>query len=80
MYHTPSTYNSSGQSHSKQIEHSLFDSNEQTISEANIQKLLDGHIVIEDSIRLAVFNNSIYSNIENHVLWAWSESLGCAIK
>gem|GEM_PF-4677027 len=26
------------------------------------------------------YKPGFYSNIENHVLWAWSESLGCAIK
>lgn len=43
------------------IEKSLFDSPESTISEENIKKLLDGKIIIGDSLRIALFNYSFYS-------------------
>lgn len=43
------------------IEQSLFSSKDKTISEDDIRRLLDGKIVIQDSLRVALFNYSFHS-------------------
>lgn len=43
------------------IDRSLFNAPDRTISEEDIQRLLNGKIVIPDSVRIAVFNFSDYS-------------------
>jgi hypothetical protein len=43
------------------IEKSLFNSPDRTISEEDIQKLLKGRIKVPDTIRIAIFNYSTYS-------------------
>lgn len=40
---------------SQPIEYSLFESKDQTISEENIQRILNGEIKIPDTVRIAVF-------------------------
>ena len=56
----PSTY-ASATYDADVIEHSLFASQDKTISEEDIQRLLNGQIKIKDSLRIAIFNYSIYS-------------------
>jgi hypothetical protein len=43
------------------IDKSLFNSPDRTISEVDIQKLLNGKLCIPDTIRIALFNYSAYS-------------------
>ena len=43
------------------IEQSLFSSKDKTISEKDIQRLLDGEINVPDSVRIAIFNYSSHS-------------------
>ena len=57
----PSSYPSQIISSPELIEKSLFSSNEKTISEKDIQRLLDGIIRIGDSVRVATFNYSNHS-------------------
>lgn len=51
---------------SNNIEQSLFSSKDKTISEADIQRLLNGKITIGDSIRIAIFNYSKYSRSNSY--------------
>lgn len=48
---------------------SLFDFKERTLSEADIQRILDGRIQARDSIRLAVFNFS--GSTSRYGTWRW---------
>lgn len=59
--HVASSYGSAQQNQSGTIDKSLFNDKDRTISEENIQKLLDGNILIGDSLKIALFNYSFYS-------------------
>ena len=56
---SPSSYSVS--SSPDLIEQSLFTSSDQTISEDDIQRLLNGTIKVTDSVRLAIFNYTDHS-------------------
>lgn len=51
------------------IQQSLFNSPESTISEEDIGRLLDGEIVIGDSVRIALFNYSQFSLGNYYHIW-----------
>jgi hypothetical protein len=57
----PSSYPSQSVSNPEIIEQSLFNANDKTISEEDIQRLLNGQIKIGDSVRIAIFNYSSHS-------------------
>lgn len=57
----PSSYPSQSVSDPDVIEQSLFSSKDKTISEEDIQRLLNGRIIIGDSVRIAIFNYSSHS-------------------
>jgi len=63
------------QSVEEPIKKSLFNSHDRTISEENIQKLLDGKIIIKDSLRIALFNYSNYSRGSYYYSWNNEEYL-----
>jgi len=56
---------------SEKIEKSFFNSKEATISEDAIKKILDGKLILKDSLRIALFNcsntNRFYTNNENEL-------------
>lgn len=57
------------------ITQSLFSDTESTISEADIQRLLDGKIQLPDTVRIAILNmNSTYSNY-NRYAWNNEEAM-----
>ena len=61
------------------IDQSLFNSQDRTISENDIKRLLDGKILIGDSLRIALFNYSFYSKgsyyFKHYVPWNDEEFL-----
>lgn len=62
-----STYNRMSNSSRNIITESLFNDKDRTLSEDNIKTLLDGKLVLPDTLRVAVFkvgmNNHFYSNM-----------------
>lgn len=58
----PGSYPSQSVSSPDVIEQSLFSSKDRTISEEDIQRLLNGRIKIGDSVRIAIFNYSSHSH------------------
>jgi hypothetical protein len=62
-----STYSRMNNSSKNIITESLFNDKDRTLSEENIKTLLDGKLVLPDTLRLAVFkvgmNNHFYSNM-----------------
>jgi hypothetical protein len=54
------------------IANSLFDSKDRTISEADIQRLLNGKIIIPDTVRVAIFKYSSASINRYYTNW-WTD-------
>lgn len=52
------------------ITQSLFDSKDRTLSEKDVQRLLDGKILLQDSLRIAIFNVSSQS-LQRYYPYHW---------
>lgn len=72
MAHLP---DKTGEPQGEVIQQSLFNSPESTISEEDIGRLLEGEILIGNSVRIAVFNYSQFSQGNYYQMWNDEEFL-----